>query len=31
VIATAHPWLPGNRVAIAQTIAFLRDGMFSGP
>ncbi|WP_249142643.1 alpha/beta fold hydrolase [Bradyrhizobium sp. AUGA SZCCT0160] len=28
VIATAHPWLPGNRVAIAQTIAFLRDGRF---
>ena len=31
VIGTSHPWLPGNRVAIAQTIAFLRDGMFSGP
>lgn len=30
VIGTAHPWLPGNRVAIAQTIAFLKDGRFSG-
>ena len=29
VIGTSHPWLPGNRVAIAQTIAFLRDGEFS--
>ena len=28
VIGTSHPWLPGNRVAIAQTIAFLRDGKF---
>ncbi|MGH6708816.1 MAG: esterase/lipase family protein [Bradyrhizobium sp.] len=29
VIGTSHPWLPGNRLAIAQTIAFLRDGKFS--
>jgi pimeloyl-ACP methyl ester carboxylesterase len=29
VIGTSHPWLPGNGVAIAQTIAFLRDGRFS--
>ena len=29
VIGASHPWLPGNRVAIAQTIAFLRDGRFS--
>jgi len=28
VIGTAHPWLPGNRVAIAQTLAFLKDGRF---
>jgi pimeloyl-ACP methyl ester carboxylesterase len=28
VIGTSHPWLPGNRAAIAQTIAFLRDGKF---
>ncbi|MBR1233371.1 triacylglycerol lipase [Bradyrhizobium sp. AUGA SZCCT0182] len=28
VIGTSHPWLPGNRVAIAQTIAFLREGKF---
>ncbi|MBR1153554.1 alpha/beta fold hydrolase [Bradyrhizobium sp. JYMT SZCCT0428] len=28
VIGTSHPWLPGNRVAIAQTIAFLSDGRF---
>jgi pimeloyl-ACP methyl ester carboxylesterase len=29
VIGTSHPWLPGNGVAIAQTIAFLRDGRFA--
>jgi pimeloyl-ACP methyl ester carboxylesterase len=28
VIATAHPWLMRNSVAIEQTIAFLRDGRF---
>ncbi|MBR1284261.1 alpha/beta fold hydrolase [Bradyrhizobium sp. AUGA SZCCT0177] len=28
VIGTAHPWLPRNNAAIAQTIAFLRDGRF---
>src|SRR3954469_3945078 len=28
VIGTSHPWLPGDRVAITQTIAFLRDGKF---
>jgi pimeloyl-ACP methyl ester carboxylesterase len=28
VIGTSHPWLPGNRVAIKQTIAFLREGRF---
>ena len=28
VIATAHPWLMRNSVAIEQTIAFLRDGKF---
>ena len=27
-IGTSHPWLPGNRVAIEQTIAFLKDGKF---
>ncbi|WP_249165621.1 alpha/beta fold hydrolase [Bradyrhizobium sp. AUGA SZCCT0431] len=31
VIGTSHPWLPRNSVAIAQTIAFLRDGKFSRP
>jgi pimeloyl-ACP methyl ester carboxylesterase len=31
VIGTSHPWLPGNSVAIAQTIAFLKDGRFSQP
>jgi pimeloyl-ACP methyl ester carboxylesterase len=29
VIGTSHPWLPGNGAAIAQTIAFLRDGKFN--
>jgi len=29
VIGTSHPWLPGNGVAVAQTIAFLRDGRFA--
>jgi hypothetical protein len=29
VIGTSHPWLPGNRLAIEQTIAFLKDGRFS--
>jgi len=29
VIGASHPFLPGNGVAIAQTIAFLRDGRFS--
>ena len=29
VIGTSHPWLPGNSAAIAQTIAFLRDGKFN--
>lgn len=29
VIGASHPWLLGNRVAIAQTIAFLRNGRFS--
>jgi pimeloyl-ACP methyl ester carboxylesterase len=28
VIGTSHPWLPSNGVAIAQTIAFLREGRF---
>jgi pimeloyl-ACP methyl ester carboxylesterase len=28
VVPTAHPFLPGNAVAIAQTLAFLRDGGF---
>jgi hypothetical protein len=28
VIATAHPWLMRNSLAIEQTIAFLRDGRF---
>ena len=28
VIGTTHPWLVRNSVAIAQTIAFLRDGRF---
>ena len=30
-IGTSHPWLPGNGVAIKQTIAFLRDGRFNRP
>ena len=29
VIRTSHPWLVRNREAIAQTIAFLRNGQFS--
>jgi pimeloyl-ACP methyl ester carboxylesterase len=29
VISVAHPFLPGNAKAIAQTLAFLRDGRFS--
>jgi hypothetical protein len=29
VVPTAHPHLPANAVAIAQTMAFLRDGRFS--
>jgi pimeloyl-ACP methyl ester carboxylesterase len=29
VIRTSHPWLVRNGVAIAQTIAFLRDGRFT--
>jgi pimeloyl-ACP methyl ester carboxylesterase len=29
VIGTSHPWLPGNRLAITQTMAFLKDGRFS--
>ena len=29
VIGTSHPWLPGNRVAIGQTMAFLKDGKFN--
>ncbi|HVQ72831.1 MAG TPA: alpha/beta fold hydrolase [Bradyrhizobium sp.] len=28
VIRTSHPWLPRNSIAIAQTIAFLRDAKF---
>jgi hypothetical protein len=28
VLATAHPWLPENDIAIEATIAFLRDGKF---
>jgi pimeloyl-ACP methyl ester carboxylesterase len=28
VISAAHPWLVRNSTAIAQTIAFLRDGTF---
>jgi pimeloyl-ACP methyl ester carboxylesterase len=31
VIGTPHPFLPGNATAIAQTIAFLKDGKFSRP
>jgi pimeloyl-ACP methyl ester carboxylesterase len=31
VIGTPHPFLPGNALAIAQTIAFLRDGKFNRP
>jgi pimeloyl-ACP methyl ester carboxylesterase len=31
VIDTAHPWLVRNSVAVAQTIAFLQDGMFVKP
>ncbi|MEH2518599.1 triacylglycerol esterase/lipase EstA (alpha/beta hydrolase family) [Bradyrhizobium sp. AZCC 1610] len=29
VIAASHPWLVRNSVAIAQTIAFVRDGRFN--
>ena len=29
VVPAAHPFLPGNAVAIAQTLAFLRDGKFT--
>ena len=29
VIGASHPWLPRDARAIAQTIAFLRDGRFS--
>ena len=29
VIGASHPWLPGNRLAIAQTIAFLSEGRFT--
>jgi hypothetical protein len=28
VVGAAHPWLPRNASAIAQTIAFLKDGRF---
>ena len=28
VVATSHPWLVRNDVAIAQTIAFLKNGKF---
>jgi hypothetical protein len=28
VVAASHPWLVRNSIAIAQTIAFLRDGKF---
>ncbi|MCA6122854.1 alpha/beta fold hydrolase [Bradyrhizobium sp. WSM 1704] len=31
VIRTSHPWLVRNRDAIAQTIAFLREGRFTTP
>ncbi len=31
VVPTAHPFLPANAVAIAQTLAFLRDGKFKKP
>lgn len=29
VIPVTHPFLPGNAIAIAQALAFLRDGRFS--
>jgi pimeloyl-ACP methyl ester carboxylesterase len=29
VIGASHPWLPRNRLAIEQTIAFLKGGRFS--
>ena len=28
VIGASHPWLPRNRLAIEQTIEFVRDGRF---
>jgi pimeloyl-ACP methyl ester carboxylesterase len=31
VVDTSHPWLVRNSVAVAQTIAFLQDGMFVKP
>ena len=30
VVSTTHPWLVRNDQAIAQTVAFLRDGRFTG-
>jgi alpha/beta hydrolase fold len=30
VIGASHPWMVRNRLAIEQTIAFLRDGRFNG-
>jgi pimeloyl-ACP methyl ester carboxylesterase len=31
VIPASHPWLMRNSIAIAQTIAFLKDGKFTPP
>ena len=31
IIPASHPWLVRNSTAIAQTIAFLRDGRFTPP
>jgi pimeloyl-ACP methyl ester carboxylesterase len=31
VVDASHPWLVRNSVAVAQTIAFLQDGMFVKP
>jgi pimeloyl-ACP methyl ester carboxylesterase len=31
VVRSSHPWLVWNRLAIGQTVAFLRDGRFGRP
>jgi hypothetical protein len=31
IVSASHPWLVRNKMAIDQTIAFLKDGKFSRP